>query len=755
MATPGPVSTVPTSSPEHIIPLSSLSSPSSADQLPSVIAETTSLERTETPITQTSHAQQPIEPRPWWRPPARNFRPHPGNHAINAYITSTTLTVVQDTTIEDFASHAPSATRPTVHSERLLHYWFRALNYILRIPFREFIGNISRPYDPTAPPPLPDVPLTANIIDTQTNQSFTNPYTGHQSSATNQYHTAAVGLTPEQSTTRSRNYIPQIRKSWKDRTSDMSWALSTAFFTSVLFTTVATAALVLDWQDDCTYLKVFLIVFVIRKWIATFLMMDRALYRLPLGLMEPDPDIDDERHNGIAIYLSYLFTWHGYAMLFFGSFYVFFYGASHYIGSAPVITGVAIAFSCMGLVPFFALLILMLVALTLLYLFYVLFVCLIWPLEKCGLSRRRAISRRNGGYRSNGTTNTTDLREVERAIEDAENEESGGRGGFGGTDNIKTTPAMAAIPIVIFRKPTSKRTDIITCEVGAPDQMDVKSEQINTDTPAESLEVMQDSSKEPSIAYEKSDTASDTTRSSSEERLEEISGDCNPNQVNDLKAIDDQYVTISISSSSDSHNEAGMPRDHTPNSRSRSSSVSIAENTGSSWVTNVVLDTSPTTSLIPCVTEEMSEVDTRSRLVTPVPVSAISSQGSAIRTQNGLTNSGSVIIYTDNEAHNSNISISNGQSADYNHRNSTVSSKGGISVKAATSGYKFGSKSVKSFDLPKGNPTIHDEECAICLYDFEDGDELRHLYCDHFFHRSCVDRWLTKNPFCPKCKRGI
>ncbi|KAF9166036.1 hypothetical protein BGX21_004499 [Mortierella sp. AD011] len=301
MATPGPVSTVPTSSPEHIIPLSPLSSPSSTDQSPSVIADTTSLERTEAPIAQTSHAQQPIEPRPWWRPPARNFRPHPGNHAINAYITSTTLTVAQDTTIEDSASHAPSAARPTVHSENLLHYWFRTLNYILRIPFREFIGNISRPYDPTAPPPLPDVPLTANIIDTQTNQSFTNPYTGHQSSATNQYHTATVGLSSEQSTTRSRNYIPQIRKSWKDRTSDMSWALSAAFFTSVLFTIVAAAALVLNWQYDCTYLKVFLIVFVIRKWIATFLMMDRALYRLPLGLTEPDPDIDDERHNGIAI----------------------------------------------------------------------------------------------------------------------------------------------------------------------------------------------------------------------------------------------------------------------------------------------------------------------------------------------------------------------------------------------------------------------------------------------------------------------
>jgi hypothetical protein len=57
----------------------------------------------------------------------------------------------------------------------------------------------------------------------------------------------------------------------------------------------------LNWGVPNLYLKAFLIVFVIRKWIVTFLMADRALYRLPLHLTEPDPDIDEERHNGIAI----------------------------------------------------------------------------------------------------------------------------------------------------------------------------------------------------------------------------------------------------------------------------------------------------------------------------------------------------------------------------------------------------------------------------------------------------------------------
>lgn len=45
------------------------------------------------------------------------------------------------------------------------------------------------------------------------------------------------------------------------------------------------------------------------------------------------------------------------------------------------------------------------------------------------------------------------------------------------------------------------------------------------------------------------------------------------------------------------------------------------------------------------------------------------------------------------------------------------------------------------------------ETCAICLEDYKDAEILRVLPCQHDFHVSCVDSWLTKwGTFCPVCK---
>ena len=45
--------------------------------------------------------------------------------------------------------------------------------------------------------------------------------------------------------------------------------------------------------------------------------------------------------------------------------------------------------------------------------------------------------------------------------------------------------------------------------------------------------------------------------------------------------------------------------------------------------------------------------------------------------------------------------------------------------------------------------------CAICLVDYEDGDEIRMLPCLHSYHKACADQWLKTNCCCPVCKTNI
>ena len=55
-----------------------------------------------------------------------------------------------------------------------------------------------------------------------------------------------------------------------------------------------------------------------------------------------------------------------------------------------------------------------------------------------------------------------------------------------------------------------------------------------------------------------------------------------------------------------------------------------------------------------------------------------------------------------------------------------------------------------------GDGTERDTTCCVCVDDFKPGQEVRQLPCQHIFHPSCIDKWLSDHSsVCPLCKMDL
>ncbi|KAI6197547.1 RING-type domain-containing protein [Aphelenchoides besseyi] len=47
------------------------------------------------------------------------------------------------------------------------------------------------------------------------------------------------------------------------------------------------------------------------------------------------------------------------------------------------------------------------------------------------------------------------------------------------------------------------------------------------------------------------------------------------------------------------------------------------------------------------------------------------------------------------------------------------------------------------------------DECAICMLDFEPKQLIRYLPCQHIYHVHCIDNWLLRSLTCPSCMEPV
>eukprot|EP00484_Ammonia_sp_Unknown_P021780 CAMPEP_0197028060 /NCGR_PEP_ID=MMETSP1384-20130603/7857_1 /TAXON_ID=29189 /ORGANISM="Ammonia sp." /LENGTH=403 /DNA_ID=CAMNT_0042457003 /DNA_START=25 /DNA_END=1236 /DNA_ORIENTATION=+ len=48
-----------------------------------------------------------------------------------------------------------------------------------------------------------------------------------------------------------------------------------------------------------------------------------------------------------------------------------------------------------------------------------------------------------------------------------------------------------------------------------------------------------------------------------------------------------------------------------------------------------------------------------------------------------------------------------------------------------------------------------DFECIVCYEDYEVGQEIAKLKCNHHLHKKCAKDWLAQNPTCPVCRVNV
>merc|ERR1711980_18571 len=47
------------------------------------------------------------------------------------------------------------------------------------------------------------------------------------------------------------------------------------------------------------------------------------------------------------------------------------------------------------------------------------------------------------------------------------------------------------------------------------------------------------------------------------------------------------------------------------------------------------------------------------------------------------------------------------------------------------------------------------QQCSICMVEFEEGNQIEETSCSHKFHAGCLQKWVQVKPVCPECRMPL
>jgi len=62
---------------------------------------------------------------------------------------------------------------------------------------------------------------------------------------------------------------------------------------------------------------------------------------------------------------------------------------------------------------------------------------------------------------------------------------------------------------------------------------------------------------------------------------------------------------------------------------------------------------------------------------------------------------------------------------------------------------------IQRYPITKFHKKASEEECSICLCEFEEGQDILTLQCFHHYHPDCIKTWLKQNTKCPICQTEL